>query len=84
MYVFRENVVLTGFGAAAGLILGRLLHAYVMAQIRIDMMHFDIRIAGWSYVLSVILTFAFALVVNWIMYFRLKRINMAESLKSIE
>ncbi len=83
-YVFRENVVLTGFGAVVGLILGRLLHAYVMAQIRIDMMHFDIRIASISYGFAVALTFLFAAAVNWIMYYRLKRINMAESLKSIE
>ena len=83
-YVFRENVVLTGMGAIIGLILGRLLHAYVMVQIRIDMMHFDVRIAGLSYVLAVVLTFFFAAAINWIMYYRLKRINMAESLKSIE
>lgn len=83
-YVFRENVVLTGFGAVIGLVLGRLLHAYVMVQIRIDMMHFDIRIAGLSYGYSVALTFLFALAVNLIMYYKLKRINMAESLKSIE
>ena len=83
-YVFRENTILTAVGAAAGIVLGRYLHAYVMSQIRIDMMHFDVRIEWPSYLLSFALTFLFAAVVNLAMLFRLERINMAESLKSIE
>ena len=83
-YVFRENVVLTGMGAAVGIVLGKLLHAYVMAQIRIDMMHFEVRVAPLSYGLAFALTFVFAAVVNLVMYRKLQRINMAESLKSIE
>ena len=83
-YVFRENVVLTGLGALAGIALGRLLHAYVMAQIRIDMMHFEVRVAPLSYLFSFALTFVFAAVVNAVMYRKLQKIPMAESLKSIE
>ena len=33
---------------------------------------------------SLLLTFAFAMLVNGIMFFKLEKINMAESLKSIE
>ncbi len=83
-YVFRENIVLTAFGIIVGLPLGILLHAYVMDQIRIDMISFATKIAFPSYCIAVGLTFVFALVVNFFMYFRLEKINMAESLKSVE
>jgi putative ABC transport system permease protein len=83
-YVFRESMMLTGLGALVGILLGRSLHAFVMSQIKIDLMSFDIRVAGLSYVWSVLLTFVFACVVNFVMYFKLQRINMAESLKTIE
>lgn len=83
-YVFRENLVLTGFGAAAGLGLGKWLHWFVMYQIKIDMISFKTTITPISYVWSLLFTFAFAMFVNGIMYFKLEKINMAESLKSIE
>ena len=83
-YVFRENIILTAMGAAVGLGLGVLLHRYVMAQIRIDMMHFLPRIVPSSYLMALAFTFAFAIIVDVVMYFKLERINMAEALKSIE
>ena len=83
-YVFRENLVLTLFGAILGIPVGIWLHGYVMSNIKIDMVTFDVHINGISYIYSFIFTFAFALFVDFVMYFKLKRINMAESLKSIE
>lgn len=83
-YVFRENPVLTAIGAAAGLWLGKWLHWFVMYNINIDMISFKTTIAPVSYVWSLILTFVFAMLVNGILYFKLEKINMAESLKSIE
>lgn len=83
-YVFRENAVLTAIGAGVGLLLGILLHRFVMDQIDIDMVTFDVRIAPFSYLLSILLTFVFMAVVDVFMYVRLEKINMAESLKSIE
>jgi putative ABC transport system permease protein len=83
-YVFRENIVLTALGALLGLALGTALHSYVMAQIRIDMMHFETRIVPTSYLLALAFTFLFAIIVDVVMYFKLERINMAEALKSIE
>ena len=58
--------------------------AYVMSQIRIDTIAFDVRIAWQSVVFSILLTAVFAAIVNVVMYFKLRRISMAESLKSIE
>lgn len=83
-YVFRENMVLTGAGALLGLFLGRLLHAFVIGQINIDMIAFDVRVKGISYVYSILLTFLFAWAVNLVMSVKIDRINMAESLKSVD
>lgn len=83
-YVFRENFFLTGISALVGLILGKALHAFVMSQIQVDMLSFDVRISTVSYVLAVVLTFVFAAAVNLAMYYKLERISMTESLKSIE
>ena len=83
-YVFRENIILTAMGAVVGLGLGVLLHRYVMSQIKIDMMHFLPRIVPSSYFMALAFTFAFAIIVDIVMYFKLERINMAEALKSIE
>jgi len=83
-YIFREMFVLTGIGAALGLGLGVLLHSFVMKQIDMDIVSFNVRISFWSFLASIVLTFAFACIVNIAMYFKLEKINMAESLKSIE
>lgn len=83
-YVFRENVILTAIGGFAGLILGYFLHAFVMAHIDIDMVSFDVQILPKSYLFSFLLTLVFAGIVNGVMYFKLEKINMAESLKSVE
>ena len=83
-YVFRENFFLTAISAIVGIFLGKLLHGFVMSQISIDTIFFDIIILPKSYVFAVILTFVFAIIVNFAMYFKLEKINMTESLKSIE
>ena len=83
-YIFRENDMLTVIGALLGLGLGRLLHYYVMSQIKVDIMYFDIRVDWQSYLYSLALTILFALIVKVAMQPRIARINMAESLKSVE
>ena len=83
-YVFRENFILTGISAAVGLLLGKVLLEFIIGQINVSMITFDARITPLSYILSVILTFVFAVTVNIVMYYRLKKIDMIESLKSVE
>ena len=83
-YVFRENLVLTGIGAGVGLIMGRYLHQFVMYNIDIDMIAFDVHIAPLSVLYSIVLTFVFAGIVDWAMNKKLDGINMAESMKSVE
>ncbi len=83
-YVFRENWILTAVGAAIGLVVGVFLHRFVMAQIKVDMVSFDTYIAPISYVYSIILTFLFNFLVNRVMSRKIDKINMAESLKSVD
>ena len=83
-YVLRENLVLTGAGALAGLILGIFLHRFVMDQIVVDMVDFRVKILPLSFVLSIVLTFVFNIIVDLFMELKLEKINMAESLKSVD
>ncbi len=83
-YVFRENVLLALVGALVGLGLGKILHAFIMECIQVDMVSFDVRINGISYLYSVLLTLFFALCVNKLMEGKLEKISMTESLKSVD
>ncbi|MCM1058516.1 MAG: ABC transporter permease [Firmicutes bacterium] len=83
-YVFRENILLTVLGMLPGLLLGRFLHAFVIAQIQVDMMAFDVRIRPVSYLYSALLTFGFAWLVDRFLGRKLEEISMTESLKSVD
>ena len=83
-YVFKENMALSVVGTILGLGLGRLLLIFVMSQVKIDMVWFDARILTPSFVWSIVLTILTACIVDFIFYFRLEKINMAEALKSVE
>lgn len=83
-YVFRENLILSVMGMALGLVLGKFLHGYVMDEIKIDMISFDIFIKPLSYVYSGLLTIGFAWFVGKTMGGKLENISMTESLKSVD
>lgn len=83
-YVFSENLALSFMGAVVGLGLGKLLHAFVMEQVRIDMICFDVRVLPVSYGWSLALTMVFAGIVDFCMSFRLRHISMTESMKAVE
>ncbi|MCR5718189.1 MAG: FtsX-like permease family protein, partial [Oscillospiraceae bacterium] len=83
-YVLRENLALTALGVIVGLFLGVILHRFVIAQIVVDLVSFKVQILPMSFVWSVVLTFCFNAFVNFVMGFKLEKINMAESLKSVD
>ncbi len=83
-YVFREINMLSILGSLAGLGMGKALHLFVMEQVRIDAMTFACRIAPTSYLISFAMTLLFTFTISLGMRPRLKKIDMAESLKSIE
>ena len=83
-YVYRENVVLTILGTILGIFLGIILHRFVMITVETDVYMFGRELQPLSIWIGAALTINFALATNLIMYFRLKKIDMIESLKSVE
>ena len=83
-YVFRENIILAVMGGIIGLGLGKLLHAFVMSEIVVDLITFDVRVTILSYFLSFILTIIFTFLINLLMGKKLDEISMTESLKAVE
>ena len=82
--VFRENMILSAIGAFIGLFMGAALHQYVVQAAEVDIVMFGRSVHLLSYVYSFALTMVFSLLVEWFMHFRLRSINMVESLKSAE
>lgn len=83
-YVYRENMILTIVGALVGMLLGKILHQFVIVTVEIDSVMFGRNIDVSSFVYGFLITIGFSLFVNGVMYFKLKRIDMVESLKSVE
>lgn len=83
-YVYRENMMLTVIGCLAGIGMGILLHRMVILTTEIDNIMFGRNIKSVSYVFSILLTFGFSLFVNYVMFYKLRKIDMVESLKSVE
>ena len=83
-YIYRENIVLTIVGASAGLFMGNLLTGFIVGSIQMNNVMFPKIISPLSYVWGFLLTLAFSMLVNFIMYFKMNKISMVESLKSIE
>lgn len=83
-YVFRENVLLTIMGVIAGAAFGILLHRYVITTVEVDAVMFGRNIKPLSFLYSTLFTCGFSAFVNMVMHFKLKKIDMVESLKSVE
>lgn len=83
-YVYRENILLTLLGVVVGCGLGKVLHLFTITTVEVDLAMFGRQIFLTSYVIAAMFTIGFSALVNWMMYFKLKKINMVESLKSVE
>ena len=83
-YVYRENILLTILGSVVGMVLGNLLHRYIILTVEVEEAMFGRQIHWQSYLYSFLFTVAFSLFVNWVMFYKLKKIDMVESLKSVE
>lgn len=83
-YVVSETIILTFIGIALGLICGYFLNFYVMKTCEVSVLRFSKYIAPISYIYAAIITIIFSLIVNIATYFSLKKIDMIESLKSVE
>ena len=84
-YIFRENIILTVFGIVIGIIMGIVLHRFVMVTVETDVYMFGRELEPLSILIAVILTVIFTVVVNIITYFSLKKIDMKiDELKATE
>lgn len=83
-YINRENIIVTVIGIAAGLIVGFFLTKVVVSTVEIEKACFVNHIKPLSYVFSAAMSASFTALVNWITHFNLKKINMIDSLKSVE
>ena len=83
-YISRETIILTIIGMLVGVGGGYFLTLYIIKTCEIDMLMFNPQVTVWSYLFGVLITALFAIIVNIITYFSLKKIDMIESLKSVE
>lgn len=83
-YVYRENILITILGIFAGVILGIVLHRFVITTVEVDACMFGRNINLPSFLISSAFTAGFSAFVNVVMHFKLKKIDMVESLKSVE
>lgn len=83
-YVYRENILLTLIGTIVGAGLGKILHLFIIETVEVPAAMFGRIINLPSYIYSFLFTILFSMIVNGVMYFKLRKIDMVESLKSIE
>ena len=83
-YIGKETMILTAIGILLGLIGGYCLNYFIMGTCEINILRFSKIIHPFSYIYAIVITAMFTIIVNIATYFSLKKINMIESLKSVE
>ena len=83
-YVCRETYILSVIGTALGMILGIFLCRYVVLTAEIEMVMFGRKIYPMSFVYAALITVLFTVIVNFALSPRLRKIDMVESMKSVD
>ena len=83
-YIFRETTLLTLIGCVLGLGVGVIMHRFVITTVEVDMVMFGRTIHAVHYVWAALMTMAFSAVVDFVMHFKLRKISMIDSLKSVD
>lgn len=83
-YIYRENVVLTIIGILLGLLLGVFVHKLLIIYCAVDTVMYVQTLRWYSFVIAAAMTTVFAVIVNFLMHKKMKKIDMVESLKAIE
>ncbi|MGI5905928.1 MAG: FtsX-like permease family protein, partial [Candidatus Pararuminococcus gallinarum] len=83
-YIYRENTISALIGMAVGLVVGIFFERFVILTAEVDMVMFVPDIAPYCFILAAVLTILFTVIVNIVVHFKLKKIDMVESLKSVE
>ena len=84
IYVIRENIISTIYGALAGLVAGIFLHKVLIGFISVDNIVYGSSIAWWSYLVTLIIISLISAISALPIKIKVDRINMAETLKEIE
>ncbi len=83
-YIFRENILLSIFGTLLGLPGGIGLHRIVILVGEVDLIRFGREAGVMAFVWAIVLSMGFTMLVNLILMRNLRKVDMVESLKSIE
>lgn len=83
-YIYRETMLLSLIGAFVGLFLGIAMEGYVVITAEVDQVMFGREIHTLSFIIAFALTMLFSVIVTLAMKFKLKKIDMVESLKSVD
>lgn len=83
-YIFRELTILTAISGLIGMALGLILHRFIISTMETEMIRFGQNVHAWSYLAAFALTMVFGQIVNFVMYFKIKKIDMVEALKGVE
>ena len=83
-YINIENYFCTFFGVGFGLLIGTYFVDYIISLIQTNEIMFNKTIDFYSYIYTIVLTYIFTLLVNFFLYFKIKKLDMIEALKSVE
>jgi putative ABC transport system permease protein len=83
-YIYRENIITAILGIIIGAFVGIILHRFVVITAEVDIVLFDRRLVWWAFLLGAAFTAVFTVIVNFVLHFKLKKIDMVESMKSVE
>ena len=83
-YICSENYISSVIGILIGFAAGKILHYFVVITSEVDVVMFNRELVWWAYLLGALMTFGFTIIENLILHFKLKKVDMVESLKSVE
>jgi len=83
-YIFRENILLSVIGSLLGTVFGYILHQFIVRTVELDMTMFVRQLNLSSFIIAVMITLGFTMLINLTMRHVLNKVDMVESLKSIE
>ena len=83
-YIYRENIITAVLGIIVGSFVGIILHRFVVITSEVDIVLFNRSLVWWAFLLGAVITIVFTVIVNFALHFKLKKIDMVESMKSVE
>lgn len=84
MYIYRETMLLSGLGILAGYGFGAWLHGYIVTEVPLDEVMFDPALGWKAFVVPLLVVGVVLAVLGWVVYRRLKTVDMLAALKSVE